>query len=88
MRRLPFHACAGEDGACGRDLRQYETNVQKSTGELLRTNGLSQARQDRNGDFNVKVGFTGLYCDVGSNTKPVIYLGIWTASDGTVEQGA
>lgn len=88
MRRLPFHACAGENRACGRDLRQGEANIPKSTGELLGTIGLSQARQDRNGEFNVKVGFNGLYCDVGSNTKPVIYLGIWTASDGTVEQGA
>jgi len=30
----------------------------QSTGELVRSLGLSPARVDRNGDFNVKVGFS------------------------------
>ena len=41
----------------------------KSTGELLRSIGLSRARQDRNGDFNVKVGFAEPRSDGGSNAK-------------------
>ena len=41
----------------------------KSTGELLRSIGLSQARQDRNGDHNVKVGFAEQRSDGGSNAK-------------------
>ena len=41
----------------------------KSTGELLRSIGLSQARQDRNGDFNVKVGFAEPRSDGDSNAK-------------------
>ena len=41
----------------------------KSTGELLRSIGLSQARQDRNGDHNVKVGFAEPRSDGGSNAK-------------------
>ena len=41
----------------------------KSTGELLRSIGLSQARQDRNGDYNVKVGFAEPRSDGGSNAK-------------------
>ena len=39
----------------------------KSTGELLRSIGLSQARLDRNGDHNVKVGFAEPRSDGGSN---------------------
>jgi len=41
----------------------------KSTGELLRSIGLSKARQDRNGDYNVKVGFAEPRGDGGSNAK-------------------
>ena len=41
----------------------------KSTGELLRSIGLSKARQDRNGDYNVKVGFAEPRSDGGSNAK-------------------
>ena len=40
-----------------------------STGELLSALGTSQARQDRNGDFNVKVGFSEPRSDGGSNAK-------------------
>ena len=41
----------------------------KSTGELLRSIGLSKARQDRNGDHNVKVGFAEPRGKGGSNAK-------------------
>ena len=41
----------------------------RSTGELLRSIGLSQARLDRNGDHNVKVGFAEPRSDGGSNAK-------------------
>ena len=41
----------------------------KSTGELLRSIGLSKARQDRNGDHNVKVGFAEPRSDGGSIAK-------------------
>jgi hypothetical protein len=41
----------------------------KSTGELLSSLGLTSARQDRNGDFNVKVGFAEPRSDGGSNAK-------------------
>ena len=41
----------------------------KSTGELLSSIGLSQARLDRNGDHNVKVGFAEPRSDGGSNAK-------------------
>ena len=41
----------------------------KSTGELLRSIGLSKARQDRNGDHNVKVGFAEPRSNGGSNAK-------------------
>ena len=41
----------------------------KSTGELLRSIGLSKARQNRNGDHNVKVGFAEPRSDGGSNAK-------------------
>ena len=41
----------------------------RSTGELLSALGTSQARQDRNGDFNVKVGFSEPRSDGGSNAK-------------------
>jgi HK97 gp10 family phage protein len=41
----------------------------RSTGELLSSLGLSGARQDRNGDFNVKVGFAEPRSGGGSNAK-------------------
>ena len=41
----------------------------KSTGELLSSLGLASAKQDRNGDYNVKVGFAEPRSDGGSNAK-------------------
>ncbi len=41
----------------------------KSTGELLSSLGLSGAKQDRNGNFNVKVGFAEPRSDGESNAK-------------------
>ena len=41
----------------------------RSTGELLRSLGVSPAKQDRNGNFNVKVGFSEPRSDGGSNAK-------------------
>ena len=41
----------------------------RSTGELADALGLSPARLDRNGDFNVKVGFAEPRKDGGSNAK-------------------
>lgn len=41
----------------------------RSTGELLRSLGTSPALQDRNGDFNVKVGFSEPRSDGDSNAK-------------------
>lgn len=41
----------------------------RSTGALLRSLGLSPAKQDRNGNFNVKVGFSEPRSDGGSNAK-------------------
>lgn len=41
----------------------------KSTGELLSSLGLTSAKQDRNGDYNVKVGFAEPRSDGGSNAK-------------------
>jgi HK97 gp10 family phage protein len=41
----------------------------RSTGELLSSLGLSGARQDKNGDFNVKVGFDEPRSGGGSNAK-------------------
>lgn len=41
----------------------------KSTGELVSSLGLTSAKQDRNGDFNVKVGFAEPRSDGGSNAK-------------------
>lgn len=39
----------------------------RSTGELLSALGTSDAKQDKNGDFNVKVGFSEPRSDGGSN---------------------
>ncbi len=39
----------------------------RSTGELVEALGVSGARQDRNGDFNIKVGFAEPRSDGGSN---------------------
>ncbi len=41
----------------------------KSTGELISSLGLTSAKQDRDGDYNVKVGFTESRSDGGSNAK-------------------
>ena len=41
----------------------------RSTGELLRSLGISPAKQDRDGNFNVKVGFSEPRSDGGSNAK-------------------
>ena len=41
----------------------------RSTGELLRSLGVSPAKQDRDGNFNVKVGFSEPRSDVSSNAK-------------------
>lgn len=41
----------------------------RSTGELESALGLSPARQDKNGDFNVKIGFSEPRSDGGSNAK-------------------
>lgn len=41
----------------------------KSTGELISSLGLTSAKQDRDGDYNVKVGFAEPRSDGGSNAK-------------------
>lgn len=41
----------------------------RSTGELLRSLGVSPAKQDRDGNFNIKVGFSEPRPDGGSNAK-------------------
>lgn len=41
----------------------------KSTGELVSSLGLTSAKQDKNGDYNVKVGFAEPRSDGGSNAK-------------------
>ena len=41
----------------------------RSTGELLSSLGTSQARQDKNGEFNVKIGFQEPRSDGNSNAK-------------------
>jgi len=41
----------------------------RSTGELKSALGLSPAKQDKNGDFNVKVGFSEPRSDGGNNAK-------------------
>lgn len=41
----------------------------KSTGELAGALGVSTARQDRDGNFNVKIGFSEPRRDGGSNAK-------------------
>lgn len=48
----------------GKDTK-YES---RSTGELLSALGTSQARQDKNGDFNVKIGFAENRFDGESNS--------------------
>jgi hypothetical protein len=51
--------------AIGRDTK-YSS---RSTGELLSSLGLSGAKQDRSGNFNVKVGFAEPRSDGESNAK-------------------
>ena len=41
----------------------------QSTGELLRSLGVSPAKQDKDGNFNVKVGFSEPRSDGSSNAK-------------------
>jgi HK97 gp10 family phage protein len=41
----------------------------ESTGELESSLGVTTAKQDRNGDYNVKVGFAEPRSDGGSNAK-------------------
>jgi HK97 gp10 family phage protein len=41
----------------------------RSTGELESALGVSPAKQDRNGNFNVKIGFAEPRSDGGSNAK-------------------
>ena len=41
----------------------------RTTGELLRSLGVSPAKQDRDGNFNVKVGFSEPRSEGGSNAK-------------------
>lgn len=41
----------------------------RSTGELLRSLGLSSVKQDRDGNLNIKVGFSELRSDGSSNAK-------------------
>jgi len=41
----------------------------ESTGELLSSLGVTPAKQDRDGNFNVKVGFAEPRSDGGSNAK-------------------
>ena len=41
----------------------------RSTGELVRSLGLSPAKMDRNGNWDVKVGFAEPRSDGGSNAK-------------------
>lgn len=43
--------------------------LSRSTGQLLSALGTSRARQDKNGDFNVKIGFAEPRSDGGSNAK-------------------
>lgn len=49
----------------GRDTKEPS----RSTGELANALGLSPAGMDRNGNFNVKVGFSEPRSDGGSNAK-------------------
>lgn len=49
----------------GRDTK----DASESTGELASSLGLSPAKQDREGNFNVKVGFSEPRSDGGSNAK-------------------
>jgi len=49
----------------GRDTK----NPSRSTGELENALGLSPAKQDKNGNFNVKIGFSEPRTDGGSNAK-------------------
>ena len=49
----------------GRDTK----DASESTGELASSLGLSPTKQDREGNFNVKVGFSEPRSDGGSNAK-------------------
>ena len=51
--------------AVGRETKEKS----RATGELERSLGLSPAKQNRNGDWDVKVGFAEPRSDGGSNAK-------------------
>ncbi|MVB09466.1 hypothetical protein CAFE_01220 [Caprobacter fermentans] len=53
------------ESVIGRDTK----SPSRSTGELESALGLSPARMDKNGNFNVKVGFSELRPDGESNAK-------------------
>jgi HK97 gp10 family phage protein len=44
-------------------------HASESTGELASALGVTTAKQDRNGDYNIKVGFAEPRSDGGSNAK-------------------
>ena len=48
---------------------RHTKSKDRSTGELVNALGLSAARQDRKGDFNVKIGFSEQRTDGESNAK-------------------
>ena len=50
-------------------IRRGTKEKNRSTGELLRSLGVSPAKQDKDGNFNVKVGFSEPRSDGGSNAK-------------------
>ena len=50
-------------------IRRGTKEKNRSTGELLRSLGVSPAKQDKDGNFNVKVGFSELRSGGGSNAK-------------------
>lgn len=50
-------------------IRRGTKEKNRSTGELLRSLGVSPAKQDKDGNFNVKVGFSEQRSDGGSNAK-------------------
>ena len=56
---------ANLSASVGRDTKEKS----RSTGELLRSLGVSPAKQDKDGNFNVKVGFSEPRSDGSSNAK-------------------
>lgn len=41
----------------------------RASGELVSALGITSVKQDKNGDFNIKIGFNELRSDGGSNAK-------------------